>query len=407
MLVLAVGSQGLRWWCIRTLGPRWNTRVIVVPGLPLVDSGPYRWFAHPNYVAVVVEGFALPLAGSAWVTALVFTVLNAALLTVRLRCEIRALARPESRVDGRAVLDVLIVGGGPIGLATACYAAEAGLTAVVAEPRTGPIDKACGEGLMPPAVAALRALGVDPAGRELRGIRYRDAGHSVDAEFRGGPGRGVRRTVLHEALAKRAEAAGSKWFRVRVTEFWQLAGRRGGLGHHGALPRGRRRSALPRPPRLRAGSGAPSRHARYGLRRHFQIAPWTDFVEVHWSAGVGGLRDAGRRRPGRRRDPRTARRRLRGPAGSVPGAARPARGGRGRRSGARRRTAAAGGAAAGRAGRTGPAGRRRLRLRRRADRRGHQRRAGSGAGARGVPGRRTPRATTSASGAGSRGARTC
>jgi methyltransferase len=96
MLLLAVGSQGLRWWCIRTLGTRWNTRVIVVPGLALVDSGPYRWFAHPNYVAVVVEGFALPLAGSAWVTALVFTVLNAALLTVRLRCEIRALSSTES-----------------------------------------------------------------------------------------------------------------------------------------------------------------------------------------------------------------------------------------------------------------------------------------------------------------------
>lgn len=91
MLVLAIGSQALRWWCIKTLGKRWNTRVIVVPGMPLVDSGPYRWFAHPNYVAVVVEGFALPLAGSAWVTALVFSVLNAALLTVRLRCEIRAL----------------------------------------------------------------------------------------------------------------------------------------------------------------------------------------------------------------------------------------------------------------------------------------------------------------------------
>jgi len=93
MLVLAVGSQGLRWWCIRTLGPRWNTRVIVVPGLPLVGSGPYRWLRHPNYVAVVVEGFALPLAGSAWSTAAVFTVLNAVLLSVRLRCEVRALAQ--------------------------------------------------------------------------------------------------------------------------------------------------------------------------------------------------------------------------------------------------------------------------------------------------------------------------
>jgi methyltransferase len=64
----------------------------VLPGLPLVTGGPYRWFAHPNYVAVIVEGVALPLAGSAWITACVFTVANAALLTVRLRCETRALA---------------------------------------------------------------------------------------------------------------------------------------------------------------------------------------------------------------------------------------------------------------------------------------------------------------------------
>ncbi|MFD1506056.1 hypothetical protein FE374_18360 [Georgenia yuyongxinii] len=91
MLALAVGSQVLRWWCITTLGPRWNTRIIVVPGLPLVARGPYRWFRHPNYVAVVVEGFALPLVHTAWVTALVFTAANAALLTVRIRAENRAL----------------------------------------------------------------------------------------------------------------------------------------------------------------------------------------------------------------------------------------------------------------------------------------------------------------------------
>ncbi|CAN5158071.1 isoprenylcysteine carboxyl methyltransferase family protein [soil metagenome] len=91
MLVLAVAGQALRWWCIRTLGPRWNTRVIVVPGLPLVGGGPYRFFRHPNYVAVVVEGIALPLVGGAWITALVFTVLNAALLRVRIRTEERAL----------------------------------------------------------------------------------------------------------------------------------------------------------------------------------------------------------------------------------------------------------------------------------------------------------------------------
>ncbi len=93
MLVLALASQGLRWWCIATLGPRWNTRVIVIPGLPLVRSGPYRLLRHPNYVAVVVEGVALPLVHAAWVTALVFTVANAALLRVRLRVENEALSR--------------------------------------------------------------------------------------------------------------------------------------------------------------------------------------------------------------------------------------------------------------------------------------------------------------------------
>ena len=92
MLVLVVAAQGLRWWCIRTLGHQWNTRIIVVPGLPLVTGGPYRWIPHPNYVAVVVEGFALPLVHSAWLTALIFSVLNAGLLTVRIRAENRALA---------------------------------------------------------------------------------------------------------------------------------------------------------------------------------------------------------------------------------------------------------------------------------------------------------------------------
>ena len=91
MLVLAVLSQALRWWCIRTLGPRWNTRVIVVPGLPLVEGGPYRFFRHPNYVAVVLEGIALPLVGGAWITAVVFTVLNAGLLRVRIGTEEQAL----------------------------------------------------------------------------------------------------------------------------------------------------------------------------------------------------------------------------------------------------------------------------------------------------------------------------
>lgn len=91
MLLLVLAAQALRWWCIRTLGPQWNTRIIVVPGLSRVTGGPYRWFDHPNYVAVVVEGFALPLVHDAWITALVFTVANAGLLTVRVRAENHAL----------------------------------------------------------------------------------------------------------------------------------------------------------------------------------------------------------------------------------------------------------------------------------------------------------------------------
>jgi len=96
MLVLVLASQGLRWWCIAALGPRWNTRVIIVRDLPLVTRGPYRWLKHPNYIAVVVEGFALPLVHTAWITAIAFTVLNAVLLlAVRIPCENRALASVE------------------------------------------------------------------------------------------------------------------------------------------------------------------------------------------------------------------------------------------------------------------------------------------------------------------------
>ncbi|MFD5324934.1 isoprenylcysteine carboxyl methyltransferase family protein [Streptomyces sp. NPDC127092] len=91
-LVLTLAAQTLRWWCIGTLGPRWHTRVLIVPDLPLVASGPYRLLRHPNYVAVVVEGAALPLVHTAWLTALGFSLLNAALLTVRIRCENTALA---------------------------------------------------------------------------------------------------------------------------------------------------------------------------------------------------------------------------------------------------------------------------------------------------------------------------
>jgi methyltransferase len=91
MLALLVASHALRWWCISTLGKQWCTRIVVVPGLPAVTSGPYRFLRHPNYLAVVLEGIALPLVHTAWITAAVFTVANAALLRVRIAAEERAL----------------------------------------------------------------------------------------------------------------------------------------------------------------------------------------------------------------------------------------------------------------------------------------------------------------------------
>lgn len=96
MLAVVLASQALRWWCITTLGEQWSTRVIVSPTVALVSRGAYRFVRHPNYVAVVAEGAALPLVHSAWLTATVFTALNAALLTVRIRVENAALGTAAS-----------------------------------------------------------------------------------------------------------------------------------------------------------------------------------------------------------------------------------------------------------------------------------------------------------------------
>jgi methyltransferase len=100
MLLLVIGAQVLRWWCIAVLGKQWNTRVIVIPGLTLVQRGPYRWLKHPNYVAVVIEGIALPLVHSNWIVAVGFTALNAFILRARLRIENEALTslKPMQRI---------------------------------------------------------------------------------------------------------------------------------------------------------------------------------------------------------------------------------------------------------------------------------------------------------------------
>ncbi len=178
--------------------------------------------------------------------------------------------------------DVIVAGGGPAGLAAAIRAARAGLDVAVWEPRRGEIDKACGEGLMPGAVAALHRLGVDPPGHALTGIRYVGAGSSVGADFTDGPGRGVRRTTLHAALQDAATDAGVEVVRRPVTRLEQ---RDGHVVVDGAPTRYvLAADGLHSPVRRMLGlAGRPARTRRYGLRAHVRTPPWTSRVEVHWS----------------------------------------------------------------------------------------------------------------------------
>lgn len=183
------------------------------------------------------------------------------------------------------MIDLLVVGGGPAGLATAIHGARAGLDVVVAERRTGPIDKACGEGLMPHTLRHLERLGVHPIGRPFRGISYRDGNRHVDARFRRGAGRGVRRTVLHGALLDAAAVAGVRICHDEVGDIGQDAT---------SVTAGRWRArylaaadGLHSPIRRSLGLERPSPGTRrWGIRRHVQIAPWSDYVEVHWAAGA-------------------------------------------------------------------------------------------------------------------------
>jgi menaquinone-9 beta-reductase len=196
--------------------------------------------------------------------------------------------------------DLLVIGGGPAGLATAIAARLAGMSARVVERSRPPIDKACGEGLMPDAVARLGELGVELApgdGWRFRGIRYLDGETVAEGLFPRAGGLGVRRLRLHRAMVRRAAelgvelcwgvtvhglapgepaakllAAGARTDGAGL----EVAAARWVIGADGLRSRVRRWAGL---------EGPPARPRRFGVRRHFACRPWSDMVEVHWGPG--------------------------------------------------------------------------------------------------------------------------
>lgn len=183
--------------------------------------------------------------------------------------------------------DVFVAGGGPAGLAVAITARLAGFRVTVADRRRPPIDKACGEGVMPGGVALLDQLGVGfPFGatRPFAGIRFSENGLVATARFRRGSGLGVRRTVLHGAMVRRADELGVKF----LWESKVLGVHPDGVALDDGILRARwvigadgKHSRI----RRSLGMESPPLHRRIGLRRHYEIRPWSEFVEVHWSTG--------------------------------------------------------------------------------------------------------------------------
>ena len=187
--------------------------------------------------------------------------------------------------DATIKTDVFIAGGGPAGLATAIAIRKRGLRVVVADLAKPPIDKTCGEGLMPQTVAALKDFGVTLGPAQavpFRGIRFIGEGSVATCDFPTSYGLGIRRTTLHEALVQRAEEVGvqSLWrTRVISIDHRKVSLDSGKVQCRWAIGADGQNSLVRKWVGLDQGR---PQESRFGFRQHFRVAPWTDFVEVHW-----------------------------------------------------------------------------------------------------------------------------
>jgi flavin-dependent dehydrogenase len=182
--------------------------------------------------------------------------------------------------------DVFVVGGGPAGLAAGIAAAQRGFSVIVADSARPPIDKACGEGIMPAGLLALRALGVDLtklAAAPFEGIRFADAAGEASARFPHEVGFGMRRTALHSVLSSKAESVGVRlaWgTRVEAVRQGEVVACGKTIQCRYVVCADGQNSAL----RQMVGLGAGKMYRRrFGFRSHYQVRPWSPFVEVHWA----------------------------------------------------------------------------------------------------------------------------